>query len=122
LALLRHREGFLLPEEREVVHPVVWVHPETQRKLLYVNSSKTTRIVELAAAESTAFLSFLFEHVKSPEFQCRFRWQANSIAFWDNRAVQHFAVADYDERRVMHRVLISGGVRPVGPRPAEKTP
>ena len=101
---------------REVsyVHPVVRVHPETGRRLLNVNRSKTIRIVELEEDESDAVLAFLFSHIKAPVFQCRFRWEPNSIAFWDNRAVQHSAVSDYSDRRVMHRVQISGD-HPFGP-------
>ena len=68
----------------------------------------TTRIVELSDGESEATLRALFEHMQKPDFQCRFRWQDDSMAFWDNRAVQHYAVADYTERRVMHRVTIDG--------------
>jgi len=105
-----HREG----QDDSAIHPVIRVHPETGRKLLFVNSNWTVRIVELALAESRALLDFLYEHVKSPEFQCRFRWEPGSVAFWDNRAVQHFAVPDYIERRVMHRVLIAGDA-PRGP-------
>jgi taurine dioxygenase len=77
------------------VHPVVARHPTTGRKTLYVNSVFTVRINELSEDESRAVLDFLFAHVQRPEFQCRFRWQRNSIAFWDNRAVQHYAVWDY---------------------------
>jgi taurine dioxygenase len=91
-----------------VEHPVVCTHPETGRRLLYVNANWTTRLCGLEEAESDDLLRFLFHHVGSPQFQCRFRWTENAIAFWDNRAVQHFAVADYSERRVMHRVTIAG--------------
>jgi taurine dioxygenase len=91
-----------------VSHPVVCRHPETGRKFLYVNSNFTTRINELAEAESDALLHFLFEWVRIPELQVRFRWQAGSVAFWDNRCTQHYAVADYHERRIMHRVSIAG--------------
>jgi taurine dioxygenase len=102
-------------ELEEIVHPVVWVHPESGRKVLYVIANRTVRICELDDLESDAVLRFLVEHLKSPQFQCRFRWEVNSIAFWDNRAVQHFAVSDYDGSRVMQRVLIAGNDRPVGP-------
>ena len=105
-----HREG----GDDEFVHPVVRVHPETGRKLQFVNGNFTTRIVELTAAESRALLDLLFAHLASPEHHCRFRWTPGAVAFWDNRAVQHFAVPDYGERRVMHRVLLQGD-RPVGP-------
>ena len=96
------------------VHPVVRVHPETGRKLLNVNSSKTVRILELQEQESDTLLSFLFEHITSPKFQCRLHWEPNSIAFWDNRAVQHYPVSDYTERRIMYRVQIEGD-KPFGP-------
>jgi taurine dioxygenase len=104
------------------IHPVVRVHPETGRKLLNVNANWTSRIVDLSRAESDALLALLFEHLKSPDFQCRFRWQPNSVAFWDNRAVQHFAVADYTNRRVMQRITVVGD-RPYGVEgpPAEAT-
>jgi taurine dioxygenase len=96
------------------VHPVVRVHPETGRKLINVNANFTSRIVDLSESEGVALLRFLLEHVKSPDYQCRFRWAPGSIAFWDNRAVQHFAVADYNERRIMQRITIKGD-RPAGP-------
>ena len=98
----------------QVVHPVVCRHPETGRKLLYVNSNFTTRINELSEAESAAILHFLFEWIKQPELQLRYRWSEGDVAFWDNRCTQHYAVADYDERRVMHRVTIAGTWAPGG--------
>ena len=90
------------------VHPVVRMHPETGRKTLFVNGNWTTRIRELSLDESDHVLALLFEHVKSPIHQCRFSWTPGAVAFWDNRAVQHFASPDYDERRLMHRVLLAG--------------
>jgi taurine dioxygenase len=92
-----------------VEHPVVRTHPVTGRKALYVNGNSTTHIVGLSERENDLLLPFLNDHVCSPEFQCRFRWDTNSIAFWDNRTVQHYAVPDYTERRVMHRVTLTGG-------------
>ena len=99
-----------------VVHPVVRVHPETGRRLLNVNANWTVRINELAEEESAALLGLLFRHLQRPEFVCRFQWTDGAVAFWDNRVVQHYAVPDYEERRVMHRVTVAGD-RPYGPAP-----
>ncbi len=76
-------------------HPVVRTHPVTGRKLLFVNSGFTTRIVGVPRDESEAILAYLYDHSGNPLFQCRFRWQPDSIAFWDNRCVQHRAMWDY---------------------------
>ena len=99
-----HRGG----TDQSSVHPVVRTHPETGRRTLFVNGNFTTRIVELSYDESEHVLAMLRDHVKSPRFQCRFRWTEGAVAFWDNRAVQHFASPDYEERRLMHRVLLAG--------------
>ncbi|WP_324742497.1 TauD/TfdA family dioxygenase [Tsuneonella sp. CC-YZS046] len=97
-----------------VEHPVVRIHPETGEKVLYVNSVFTRRIVGLEESESRALLTRLFDQVKRPEFQVRWSWKPGSIAFWDNRATQHYAVPDYTDARHMERVTIIGD-RPVGP-------
>jgi taurine dioxygenase len=90
-------------------HPVVRTHPVSGRKCLYVNSMFTTQILGLPIPESDALLNFLFDHVKSPAFQCRFRWQQHSIAFWDNRCTQHYAVWDYSPNvRSGYRVTVRG--------------
>lgn len=93
-------------EYPELIRSVVRVHPETGRRALFVNSNFTSRLVGVSEAENIVLLPFLLNHVRSPEFQCRFRWGTDSIAFWDNRSVQHFAVPDYIERRLMHRVTV----------------
>jgi taurine dioxygenase len=91
------------------VHPVIATHPSTGKKTIYVNSAFTVRINELTQAESDAVLELLFAHVMRPEFQCRFKWQRHSVAFWDNRAVQHYAVWDYYPAvRTGRRVTIRG--------------
>jgi len=97
----------------EVEHPVIRTHAETGRKCLYVNRTFTLRFKDMTEEESAPLLDYLCQHAVRPEFTCRFRWKKNSIAFWDNRAVQHNAINDYHgERRVMHRVTIEGE-RPV---------
>jgi taurine dioxygenase len=97
----------------EVEHPVIRTHIETGRKALYVNGNFTVRFKDMTEEESAPLLRYLYQHAVRPELTCRFHWQPNSIAFWDNRAVQHYAVNDYDgKRRVMHRVTIEGE-RPV---------
>lgn len=93
----------------ESVHPVVRTHPESGRQALFVNSGFTTKINELARAESDALLAFLYRHIEQTVFHCRFHWEANSIAFWDNRSVQHLAVWDYfPEVRSGWRVTLAG--------------
>ncbi len=100
------------PGEKEfpsAEHPVIRTHPVTKRKALFVNRGFTTRIRGVTREESRALLDFLFVHCASPEFQCRFRWQQNSVAFWDNRCVQHHAVWDYfPATRHGYRVTIQG--------------
>ena len=87
---------------------MVRTHPVSGRKALFVNANSTTRIVGLSDRENALLLPYLCDHIRAPEFQCRFRWEKNSIAFWDNRSAQHLAVADYHEQRIMHRVTIQG--------------
>jgi len=90
-------------------HPVVRTHPETGRKCLFVNRVYTSHIVQLSKPESDALLAYLYAHMEIPLFQCRFKWQPNSIAFWDNRCALHHAVWDYyPQRRYGHRVTICG--------------
>lgn len=90
-------------------HPMIAVHPETGRKLLFVNKVFTTHVPALSAKESDALLEMLYRHIENPRFMCRFKWQANSVAFWDNRCTQHQAIWDYfPERRSGYRVTING--------------
>ena len=90
-------------------HPVVRTHPQTGRKALFVNRTFTTRINELSEEESSAVLKMLFEHAESIQFQIRFRWSKNDMAFWDNRCCMHRAIWDYwPEERKGRRVTIKG--------------
>jgi taurine dioxygenase len=99
-------EGKTFPRSE---HPVGRTHPVSGRKALFVNRLFTTRIVQLSKRESDAVLGFLVEHAASPMFQCRFRWRPGSVAFWDNRCAQHYALWDYyPNRRRGLRVTIKG--------------
>ena len=90
-------------------HPVVRTHPQTGRRILYVNEIFVSHIVGLEPAESEALLAYLASRARIPEYQCRFRWTANAVAFWDNRVTQHYAVSDYaPQRRIMERATIIG--------------
>ena len=90
-------------------HPAVRTHPETGSKALYVNKAHTTHFKDWTELESKSLLEFLFHHQVRTEFTCRFSWEKNSLAFWDNRCVQHNPVNDYQGfRRKMHRVTIAG--------------
>jgi taurine dioxygenase len=92
-----------------VEHPVVRTHPETGRRMLFVNAAFTTRITGMERGESDRLLGYLCRQAHVPEYQVRFHWQAGDIAFWDNRATQHYAVNDYaPHRRVAERVAITG--------------
>ncbi|MFD0688293.1 TauD/TfdA dioxygenase family protein [Actinomadura fibrosa] len=104
-----HRMDLRAMQEKNppVVHPVVRVHPETGRKALYVNRSSVTRLIGLSRRENEAILPLLFDAVRDPQFQVRLKWRVGTLAFWDNRPTQHYAVADYTQRRKMHRVTIN---------------
>ncbi len=93
----------------EAVHPVVCRHPETGRKALFVNEIFTQHIVGLEPGESRAVLDYLYRHIASPKFHCRFSWNVNSVAMWDNRCSQHIAMWDYyPQTRSGHRATILG--------------
>lgn len=99
----------LRPDFPAVEHPLVRTHPETGRRMLYVNVAFTQHVVDLDPADSAELLDFLYRQAAHPEFQCRFRWSPGDVAFWDNRSTQHYASSDYHpHRRIMERVTIVG--------------
>ena len=113
------------------VHPAVITHPVTGRLMLYINSNWTKKFVGVDLELSYDLIGMLWEWVKKPEFQVRFKWEQDSVAIWDNFATQHLAVLDYEpHRRVMHRVIagsavpaldragLPGHLRPPAPPPA----
>ncbi len=94
---------------KEQAHPCIRTHPETGRKILFVNWVYAIRFEGMTEEESAPLLDFLNRHSQRPEFQIRFRWRKGSLALWDNRSTQHIAVNDYaGYRRVMDRVTIAG--------------
>ena len=92
-----------------VRHPVLRTHPETGKKLIFVNSLFTTHIEDLTRSESEEILNLLYKHITTPEFTCRFQWQPHSLAIWDNRSTQHKPINDYfPNHRRMERITIDG--------------
>nr|WP_234824963.1 TauD/TfdA family dioxygenase [Cupriavidus necator] len=105
------------------MHPVVRVHPETGEKILFVNEGFTTHLANFIESPGFAhfsdlrdggssLLQFLCSRAKRPEYQVRLKWRPNTIAFWDNRATQHYAIQDYFPaiRRMMRATII--GTKP----------
>jgi taurine dioxygenase len=106
-AAISYRHSDIIDEE--VVHPVVRTHPETGRRGIFVNPMFTIRIDGLSQPEGDAILGFLYEHATRPEFTCRLQWKPGTVAIWDNRCTQHYAIDDYEGfERVMYRVTIQG--------------
>jgi taurine dioxygenase len=106
-AAIQYRHSDVIGEEVE--HPVVRTHPETGRKGLFVNPMFTLRIAELAVRESRVILDFLNDHIAKPEFSFRLQWQPGTVAIWDNRCTQHYALDDYAGfDRLMYRVTVQG--------------
>ena len=94
------------------VHPVVDTHPVTGAKYINVNRSFTQHIVGMLKAESDRLLQYLYSHIDQPEHQVRFRWRDHSVAIWDNRVTQHYALADYlPGYRCMNRVTVTSDRR-----------
>ena len=97
--------------DMEGEHPVIRTHPETGRKAIYVSKAHTSHFVGMTPEESAPILKFLYDHMSRSEFTCRFRWQVGSLALWDNRCAQHYALNDYQGyRRLMHRVTFEGDI------------
>jgi taurine dioxygenase len=106
---IEHQAGDAYAANPPVSHPVVRTNAQTGRKALFVNPTFTTHIEGVSRKESAAILAIFFDHLYRPEHQMRWRWQPNTVAFWDNRWTQHFALADYfPNRRRMRRVTILG--------------
>lgn len=113
LTAVHHAKPFGHPEIT-ATHPAVRIHPETGRKALFVNRTFTSHFVELRRSESDSLLEMLCRFSEQPQFQCRYRWQEGAVGMWDNRCTQHYAINDYDRRRVIQRVTVLGDA-PTGP-------
>ncbi|KRR10776.1 TauD/TfdA dioxygenase family protein [Bradyrhizobium valentinum] len=87
--------------------PVVKTHPETDRKLIFVNEAHTSHLLGVSKTASQSLLNYLYDLIKTPEVQARFEWQEGDVAIWDDRQVQHYAVRDYDKApRRIHRITL----------------
>ena len=107
----RERLAQAVADNPPIQHPIVRIHPETGKKQLYVNKLFTTHIEGISSKESDTILTFLYDHITTDEYTCRFSWQPDSIAIWDNRATQHKPINDfYPQHRLMQRIVIDGGV------------
>jgi len=110
----REKLAKALLDNPPVEHPVICTHPVTSKKLIYVNSLFTLKIKSLSDSESSELLEFLCEHIKQEKYQCRFKWEENSIAFWDNRSVIHKPDNDYwPQLRRMERITIDNDQPPL---------
>ncbi|MDB4185391.1 TauD/TfdA family dioxygenase [Candidatus Pelagibacter sp.] len=95
-------------------HPIVRTHPETGKKILYVNWTYTKQIIGLEKKENDEILKEIFEHQARLDLTCRFNWTENAVAIWDNRSVIHYAIADFypgrglGHERIMDRIAIEG--------------
>ena len=95
-------------------HPIVRTHPETRKKILFVNWTYTKKIIGMDKKESNEILNEIFKHQARLDFTCRFQWTENAVAIWDNRSVQHYAIADFfpgrglGHERIMDRIAVQG--------------
>lgn len=104
-------KGLDSADDMEAIHPVIRTIPQTGKKSLYVNKAHTTRFVGWTEEESKPLIDYLADQSVRPEFTCRLNWQTATLAIWDNRCAQHFAINDYHgARRRMHRMTIEGEV------------
>ncbi len=101
---LRDKQAAYVP----ALHPVIRTHPVTGKRGLFVNESMTTFIKDMDRRESDFLLRYLFDYLRTPEFQYRHKWKTNDLAVWDNRLSLHYALFDYTDHRLMHRVVIKG--------------
>ena len=101
-------------QEFSNIHPIVRTHPETGKKILYVNSMYTKKIIEMEKKESDQTLNEIFKHQERLDFTCRFKWTENAVAIWDNRSTLHQGLTDFfpgrglGHERVMDRIAIQG--------------
>lgn len=96
-------------EVSRATHPIIVTHPDSKKKVLYVNKGHTIGIEGWKMEEAFALLNYLYEHGSKDEFTCEFNWLPGSVAMWDNRSTWHYANNDYQgEARTLHRITIAG--------------
>jgi taurine dioxygenase len=98
-------------EQARFLHPIVRTHPETGRKALYLDLPHVERLENMRVSESQPLMDFLYHHATQPQFTTRLSWRPGSLAIWDNRCVQHYALNDYaGQRREMNRITVKGDI------------
>jgi taurine dioxygenase len=101
-----------LDETPDIAHPVVRTHPYTGRKALYVFEGECIGIEGMPEEYGAQLISDLTQHIISPQYTYRHKWNEGDVIMWDNAASLHLAICDYKlpQRRLLHRVTIEGGV------------
>lgn len=116
LSMSKSEQLMMLAKMREkfpqIEHPLVCTHPETDRKMLYLNQAWVTAIKGLSRIESDAILDALNKHALQEKFKCRFHWRNGSLILWDNRCVQHCPTSDYSRGRLMLRLALHSDWEP----------
>jgi len=95
-----------------VIHPLVRTHPESGRKVIYLNPIRIEGIIGMEEREALTLLDELLTHATQPQYEYRHRWRRGDLVMWDNRCLLHKANGDYDMQQVryLYRIMLKGNV------------